>query len=150
MEALTTASICGPTCGVQLYVHVVGATALFGSVLAVAIVSLAALRVESQALMLHRLAFWLTALAVVPAWIVMYFGGFWLLGHEHLDKSTPGWADAGINIAHIGAVLTLLLLLLGWLSRRRPKLGGAVAALSLLYIAALAFAWFAMSGKPSL
>lgn len=147
---MTTASICGPNCGAQLYVHVVGATVLFGSVLAVAIVSLAALRVESQALMLRRLAFWLTALAVVPAWILMYFGGFWLLRHEHLNDNTPSWADAGINIAHIAAVLTLLLLVLGGLSRRWPKLGGAVAALSLLYIAALAFAWFAMSGKPSL
>lgn len=147
---MTTASLCGPTCGTQLYLHVVGATVLFGAVVAVAILSIAALRVESHAVLLRRLAFWLTLLAVVPAWILMYLGGFWLLGHEHLDKSTPGWANAGIDIAHIGAVLTLLLLILGWLSRRRPNLGGAVAALSLLYIAALAFAWFAMSGKPSL
>ena len=44
----------------------------------------------------------------------------------------------------------LLLLVGGWLSIRRPRLGRWVAAIATLYLVALAVAWFFMSGKPAL
>jgi uncharacterized membrane protein YhiD involved in acid resistance len=146
-----TASLCGPTCGGQLFVHLFGALALFGSVLAVTILAYAALRLAPErAQLARRVGFWTTLVLMVPAWIVMYAGGYWLLGHEGLDKQTPGWANAGARIADVGAAFVLALLVLGWLAIKRRRLGGWVAGLSTLYLIALAVAWFFMSGKPSI
>ena len=147
---MTIASLCGPTCGSQFFVHVLGALALFGGALTVAIVSLAALRIPAHALLLRRIAFWTTLVLVVPAWILMYFGGYWLLSHEGLDESTLGWAEAGIHLAEVAAALTIILLILSWLARRRPRLGPWLAGVATLYALALAVAWFFMSAKPSI
>jgi hypothetical protein len=147
---MTIASVCGPTCGSQFFVHVLGSLALFGGVLTVAIVSVAALRIPAHALLLRRIAFWTTLVLIVPAWIVMYFGGYWLLDHEGLDDSTPGWAEAGIHLAEVAAALTIVLLVLGRLGLRRPRLGPWLAGVATLYALALAAAWFFMSGKPSI
>ena len=147
---MTIASLCGPTCGSQFFVHVLGALALFGGALTVAIVSLAALRIPAHALLLRRIAFWTTLVLMVPAWILMYFGGYWLLSHEGLDESTLGWAEAGIHLAEVAAALTIILLILSWLARRRPRLGPWLAGVATLYALALAVAWFFMSAKPSI
>jgi uncharacterized protein (TIGR03382 family) len=145
------ASFCGPTCGGELFVHILGAVTLFGSVLAVTILAYAALRLGPDlALVARRVAFWTTLVLMLPAWIVMYAGGYWLLGHESLDKDTPGWANAGARIADAGAVLVVLLLVLGWLGIRRRRLGPWVAGIATLYLVALAVAWFFMSGKPDI
>jgi hypothetical protein len=147
---MNVASICGPTCGAEYFVHVTAAIILFGSVLAVTILAYAALRLAPEpAQLARRVLFWTTLVLMVPAWIVMYIGGYWLLGHEGLDKDTPGWADAGARIADVGAALVILLLVVGWFSIRRPRLGGLLAGLATLYLVALAVAWFFMSGKPS-
>ena len=146
---MTVASLCGPTCGSQFFLHVLGAIVLFGSVLAVTILAYGALRLAPErAEFVHRVGFWTTLVLMVPAWIVMYVGGFALLGHEHLDDDTPGWADAGMQIAHLGAVLVLLLLIVGWLAVRRPRLGPWLAGVATLYLIALGVAWFFMSAKP--
>ena len=147
---MTIASLCGPTCGSQFFVHVFGALALFGGALTVVIVSLAALRIPAHALLLRRIAFWTTLVLMVPAWILMYFGGYWLLSHEGLDESTLGWAEAGIHLAEVAAALTIILLILSWLARRRPRLGPWLAGVATLYALALAVAWFFMSAKPSI
>jgi hypothetical protein len=150
---MMTASLCGPTCGGQFFVHVIGALALFGSVLAVTILSYAVLRIAPEmAQLLRRVVFWTTLVFTVPAWIVMYGGGYWLLGHEGLDNDTPGWADGGIQMAHVAALFTLLLLVFGWLStrQRRRRIDWVVAALATIYLVVLAVAWFFMSYKPDL
>jgi hypothetical protein len=145
---MIVASYCGPTCGTQFFVHVVGAIVLFGSVLAVTILAYAALRLAPElAQVTRRVGFWTTLGLMVPAWIAMYAGGYWVLDHEGLDDET-GWVTAGARIADAGAVLVLLLLVGGWLSIRRPRLGPWVAAIATLYLVALAVAWFFMSGKP--
>ena len=146
---MSVASLCGPTCGGQFFLHVFGALTLVGSVLSVTILAYAALRrAPERAQLVRRVGFWMTLGLMVPAWIVMYAGGFWLLGHEGLDKDTPRWVDAGARIADAGAALVLLLLGLGWFAIRRPRLGPWVAGIATLYLAALAVAWFFMSGKP--
>src|SRR5262249_7814052 len=148
---MNVASLCGPTCGAQLFVHVLGATTLFGMVLAVTILAYAALRLAPErAALLRRVGFWTTVALMLPAWLVMYFGGYWLLGHEGLDHDTPGWANAGARIADVGAALLIALLVIGWLAIKRPRLGVWVAAVATLYLVALAVAWFFMSGKPSI
>jgi hypothetical protein len=146
---MTVASLCGPTCGTEFFVHVLGAVTLFGGVLAATVLAFAALRLApDQAQVVRRVGFWTTVLLIVPAWVVMYFGGYWLLGDEGLDTQTPEWADAGITIASIGAGITIGLLILGWLAIKRPRLGGWVAVLATLYLIALGVAWFYMSAKP--
>ena len=148
---MTVAAFCGPSCGTQLFVHVVGSIVLFGSVFAVTILAYAALRLGPDlAQLARRVGFWTTAALMVPAWIAMYGGGYWLLGQEGLDEDVPGWANGGIQIANVAAALTLLLLVFGWLAVRRPRLGGVLAGVATLYLVALAVAWFLMSGKPSL
>lgn len=147
---MSLASLCGPTCGVPLYVHVVGATVLFGGVLAVTILAFASSwRPLEQAQLLLRLAFWSTLLLLVPAWIAMRIGGQWVLGHEHLDKHTPGWANVGSVVSDGGAIVIVLLLVLAWLASRRPRAGPIVGGLGAIYLIALGVAWFAMSAKPS-
>jgi hypothetical protein len=148
---MSAASLCGPTCGGQFFLHVIGALTLFGSVLAVTILGYAALRLTPErAQLARRVGFWMTLGLMVPAWIAMYAGGFWVLGHEGLDKDTPDWATAGARIADAGALLVVLLLLGGWLSIRRPRLGPWVAGIATLFLVALAVAWFFMSAKPDL
>jgi len=56
VEAVTTASICGPNCGAPLYLHVVGATLLFGGVLAVTILAVAASRYPPEQTLFVRLS----------------------------------------------------------------------------------------------
>jgi hypothetical protein len=145
---MTVASLCGPTCGAPLFLHVVGAVTLFGSVLAVTILAYSALRLAPErAQVVRRVGFWTTLVLMVPAWMVMYGGGAWVLDRE-FPKHSPGWVDAGLHIADGAAVLTLLLLIFGWLAIKRPRLGGWLAALATVYAVALGVAWFYMSAKP--
>jgi hypothetical protein len=85
------ASICGPTCGTPLFLHVLGAIALFGGVGTVAVLAVAALRERTQTAMLQRAAFMTTLLLVWPAYVVMRVGAQWVASNEHLDKNPPGW-----------------------------------------------------------
>jgi hypothetical protein len=131
-----------------LFLHVLGATVLFGGIASLAIVSLAGLRVPEQALVLRRLAFRTTLFLVWPAFIVMRVGAQWIVSREHLDKDSPGWVVAGFIVADGGVILLLVLTLLGWLAVRRPRVSPWFAGLALLYVLALGVAWFAMSAKP--
>ena len=145
---MSVASLCGPTCGVPLFLHVLGATVLFGAVLAVTTLAVAAHRTVVHAALLRRLAFVLTLVAVWPAYIVMRVGAQWVLSHEGLDGNPPGWVGVGFAVSDVGIVLLLVLTLLGWLSLRRSRAGTWFAGLAALYLVALAVAWFAMSAKP--
>jgi len=131
-----------------LFLHVLGATVLFGAVGALAIVSFAGLRVPDHSLMLRRLAFYTTLLLVWPAYIVMRVGAQWIVSKEQLDKNSPGWVNVGFFVADGGVVVLLALTLLGWLALKRPRLTPWLAGLAVLYIVALGVAWFAMSAKP--
>jgi hypothetical protein len=142
------ASLCGAECGAPLFVHVLGATLLFGGALTVAVLALAArAKPEAQAAVLRKLAFRLTLFGVWPAWLAMRIGAQWALNGEHFDKD-PGWVMAGGVVADGGLLVLLLLTLSGWLGLRKPRARTPHAALALLYLALLAIAWFAMSAKP--
>jgi hypothetical protein len=142
------ASICGPTCGTPLFLHVAGAIFLFGGVAAVTVLALAALRDEPHAVLMRRTAFMTTLLVIWPAYILMRVGAQWVLTDEHLDKVTPGWVGVGFAVSDAGILVLALITLLGWLSPRRPGAGKFLAGLAVLYLLALGVAWFAMSAKP--
>jgi D-alanyl-lipoteichoic acid acyltransferase DltB (MBOAT superfamily) len=133
-----------------LFVHVLGATVLFGGTLAVAILVLVAWRRRDLAALLSRLAFRLLLFFVLPAWILMRVGAGWIDGKE-FPKNEPGWVGVGYVVSEGGLVLLVVMAVLAWRSARGGGTGraaGAVAVLAPLYLVALAVAWFAMSAKP--
>ncbi len=144
------ASICGPTCGTALFVHVLGAIVLFGGVGAVALLALAALRDSAHALLLQRAAFTTTLALVWPGYVVMRVGAQLVASNEHLDTNPPGWLNVGFAVSDAGILVLALMTLVGWLAPRQPRAGKVLAGLSVLYVIALGVAWFAMSAKPSI
>ena len=142
------ASICGPSCGLPLFLHVAGALALFGGVGSLTVLSWAAVRATDHAPLLRRLMLPTLAFAVWPAFVVMRVGAQWVLSREGLDDNSPGWVNVGFVVSDAGVVVLLVLTLLAWLSRRRPGTTPWLAGLASLYALALGVAWFAMSGKP--
>jgi hypothetical protein len=147
---VTLASICGRTCGVPLFLHVLGATLLVGGISAVVVVAIAALRYSEHAALLRRIAFQTTLIVVWPAFIATVAGGHWTLSREHLadNRTPPGWALVGIAVTDLGVLVMIALTVLAWLALRRPRLGGAVAALAALYLGALLVTLWAMTAKP--
>jgi hypothetical protein len=146
---VTLASICGQTCGVPLFLHVLGATLLIGGFSAVVVVAVAALRHPEHAALLRRIAFQTTLIVVWPAFIATVAGGHWTLSREFGDNRTPpGWALVGIAVTDIGVVVVIVLTVFAWLAIRRPRMGRAVAALAGLDLGALVVTLWAMTTKP--
>lgn len=134
------ASLCGPDCGVQLFVHVTGAILLVGAVGTVALLAFAGQ---------SRWAFTILLAGVWPAYIAMRVGAQLVLSDENLDDSKATWIGVGFGVSDGGILVLLLLTLFAWLARRRAWAGSALAWLSSLYLVALGVAWFFMSAKPS-
>jgi hypothetical protein len=145
---MNVASLCGPTCGAPLFLHVLGATLLFGALLAVTTLGFASIRIVEHGPLLRRLAFTVMLAGVWPSYILMRVGAQWVLSHEGLDENTPGWVDVGFLVSDVGIVVLLVLTLLGWLGLRRPRVGMWFAGLAAIYLVALGVAVFAMSAKP--
>jgi hypothetical protein len=132
-----------------LFVHVLGAMALFGGTLFVATLGFTALRVETHAQMLRRLAFGAMFLAVWPAFIVMRVGAQWIYSKE--DLNDPTWFVIGAAVGDGGILVLLALTALAWLAVRGAwaRASTFFAWLAGAYLVALAVAWWAMSAKPS-
>jgi hypothetical protein len=131
-----------------LFLHVLGATALFGGIGTVLVLSLAAQRSSLHAVLARRIAL-TTLLAVVwPAYVLMYAGGVWISSKEDLHPSFPTWMVVGVSVADAGIVVLLVLTLLAWLAPRHARAGAFVAGLSAVFLAALGVAWWAMTTKP--
>ena len=145
---MTVASLCGPTCGAPLFVHVLGATLLFGALFAVTTLGFASNRIAEHGSLLRGLAFTIMLAGVWPSYILMRVGAQWVLSHEGLDENTPGWVDVGFLVSDVGIVVLLVLTLLGWLGLRRPRVSMWFAGLAAIYLVALGVAVFAMSAKP--
>jgi hypothetical protein len=133
-----------------LFLHVLGATLLFGATLATAVLAVAGRRDSAKAALLSRCAFVVMLVLVVPAWILMRAGGQWIASKE-FPGNTPGWLGVGFIVSDAGIVVVIALAVLTWLAARRGGVGKAAAAVAViapLYLVALAVAWFAMSAKP--
>ena len=132
-----------------LFVHVLGAMALFGGVATVVMLSFAAQRIPAQAVFARRVAFTTLILVVWPAYVVMRVGAQWIYSKEDLDAHVPSWVGVGIAVGDGGALVLLALTVLGWLAlRRKPGVARYFAGLASLYLLALGVAWWAMSAKP--
>jgi hypothetical protein len=135
-----------------LFVHVLGAMILVGGLLTGASL-LAFARGDARLL---RLGYWTLVLVALPGYIVMRIGAEWTYVEEGWDdvEDEPAWIGIGYIIADIGALLTLIALILGGIGVRRLRDGRghgllkAAMIVSLVVLAAAVVAVWAMSGKP--
>jgi hypothetical protein len=133
-----------------LFLHVLGAIFLAGSIGAVTVLAVAARKRTENAALLSKVAFRTLIFVVLPSWIVMRVGAQLIADKEFPDK-TPGWVDVGFVVSEPGLIILIALGVLAWVGARRGGVGRAsmaVAILAPVYLAALAVAWWAMSATP--
>lgn len=140
-----------------LLLHLVGATVVFGALLASA-TSLLLARGDTRLL---RLGYFSLLLVGLPGLILLRLAGEWLYRQQHWDDlraqiGRPQWLDIGFVVADWGGLLFLLSLVLGGIGIRRLRDGKGGAGLlqvtmviSLVLILAYVVAVWAMTGKPS-
>ncbi len=129
-----------------LFLHVLGATVLFGTVGVVAVAGFAIRRATDHQLLLARVAQRTYMLGVIPAYILMRVGAQWIDSKEFPNGSEPGWVGVGFLVSDAGALLLIIVGIL--LAVRRQRILLAVPLLTALYVVALGVAWVSMSGKP--
>ena len=140
---------------VPLFVHVLGAMILVGGLLTGASTILYA---RGQVRFL-RLGYWTLLAVALPGYIVMRIGAEWTYLREGWDDlpenvDEPAWIGIGYMVADLGALLTLIALILGGIGVRRLRDGrgqGLVKAamvIAWIVLAAAVVAVWAMSGKP--
>jgi len=141
-----------------LLLHLVGATVVFGALLASA-TSLLLARGDARLL---RLGYFSLLLVGLPGLILLRLAGQWLYQLQRWDElpaqfSRPAWLQIGFIVADWGGVLFLLALALGGLGVYRLRHGKQGATLllqttmvsSLILILGYVVAVWAMTGKPS-
>jgi hypothetical protein len=141
-----------------LLLHLVGATVVFGALLASA-TSLVLARGDARLL---RLGYFSLLLVGLPGLILLRLAGQWLYQLQRWDElpaqfSRPAWLEIGFIVADWGGVLFLLALALGGLGVYRLREGKQGATLllratmvsSLVLILGYVVAVWAMTGKPS-
>jgi hypothetical protein len=132
-----------------LFLHVLGATVLFGATATMAIAGFAGRARQGHEQLLARVALRTFLFAVIPAWIVMRVGAQWIVGKEFPDDTnSPGWVGVGFIVSEGTGVLLLVTGILAWLSVRRGRLMLAVPLIASVCIIAFGVAWVEMSGKP--
>jgi hypothetical protein len=140
-----------------LLLHLVGATVVFGSLLASA-TSIALARGEIRLL---RLGYFSLLFVGLPGLILLRLAGQWLYQLQNWDElpeqiPEPDWLSIGFVVADLGGLLFLLSLVLGGVGIYRLGKGkGDVGLLkvtmviSLVLIVAYVVAVWAMTGKPN-
>jgi hypothetical protein len=128
-----------------LFVHILGAMALVGSLGLVA-TSIAADNV--------RLGFRTLWIAVIPSWIVMRAGAQWIASKEGVDDidPTPSWVDIGYSTSEGSFLLLIIATICAGIAARRARGGGLRTATLVLVgisLAAYVFAIWAMATKPT-
>jgi hypothetical protein len=140
-----------------LLLHLVGATVVFGALLASA-TSIALARGDTRLL---RLGYFSLLLVGLPGLILLRLAGEWLYRLQNWDElpdqiDEPAWLGIGFIVADLGGLLFLLALVLGGIGvyRLRDGKGGtillkATMLIALVLIVAYVVAVWAMTGKPN-
>ena len=147
---MTIALVRPDSWNLPLFLHVLGATLTFGTTATVAILAFAGRSaVSERALWLRGLAFKIGFFVLVPAWILLRIPAQ-LIDNKEFPHHEPGWVGVGYPVTEGGALLVILMLVLGWISRRKrqSRAAAVVPWLATLFLVALGVAWFAMSAKP--
>ena len=134
-----------------LFLHVLGAMVLVGSLFAVGLATLLGWRAPDRAPGLGRFGLKVLLVGVLPAYVLMRVGAQWTEAEQdYPDDFEPAWLDIGYITADIGGLLILVSALLAGVGLRR---GGArsariVGVVSILLLAAYLVAVWAMTAKP--
>ena len=140
-----------------LLLHLVGATVVFGALLASA-TSLLLARGETRLL---RLGYFSLLLVALPGLILLRLAGEWLYRLQNWNElpdqiDKPAWLKIGFIVADWGGLLLLVALALGGIGVRRLHNGKsgtvllkATMVISLILILAYIVAVWAMTGKPN-
>jgi hypothetical protein len=140
-----------------LLLHLVGATVVFGALLASA-TSLVLAHGDTRLL---RLGYFSLLLVGLPGLVLMRLAGEWLYRLQNWDDlpdqiDQPAWLGIGFVVADWGGLLFLLALALGGVGIYRSRNGKGDAGLlkgtmviSLVLIVAYVVAVWAMTGKPN-
>lgn len=134
-----------------LFLHVLGAMVLVGTLATVAVALLASSRHEHSA-RLRRLAFRSLLVVGLPAFIAMLASGEWITHKQGLGgENDPAWLLIGIIVGDLTALfLVVSILLTGVASRTsKPGLGRAAGALVTVALLASLVAVWAMTVKPT-
>jgi hypothetical protein len=129
-----------------LFLHVLAAIVLVGATAATALTASRA----GGSLLLRRVAFGALAAVALPAWVLMRIAGQWIESKWDFDKD-PAWIDVGYTVAEPGLVVLLVATFVSWWGIRRPERRWpalTVAALAIVYLAALLVSMWAMTAKP--
>jgi uncharacterized membrane protein len=129
-----------------LFLHIFGATVLFGTVATVAIAGFASRSHAGYEQLLARVAQRTFLLGIVPASVLMRVGAQWIDSKEFPNGDEPGWVGVGFIVSDAGVILLLIVGIL--LAVRRQRVLLAVPILTAIYVIALGVAWVSMSGKP--
>ena len=139
-----------------LLLHLVGATVVFGALLA----SATSLLLAQGEIRLLRLGYFSLLLVGLPGLILMRLAGEWLYRQQGWDDlqgsiGEPAWLGIGFLVADWGGLLFLAALALGGVGVRRVSQGKGGTALlrltlliSLVLVVAYVVAVWAMTGKP--
>jgi hypothetical protein len=142
-----------------VFLHVLGATLLVGT-LSVAVVALiAAWRRDrpAQVGFLSRLGFWTLLLGVFPSFWLMRLAGEWAASKEFDDSDDdPAWLEIGYLVGDIGLLLLIVTIVLAGVGvymlrrgeRARSGLARVGAVLATILLAAYVVAVWAMTAKP--
>ena len=141
-----------------LFLHVLGAMALVGALIAASAALLIAWRgggPGGDAVVLRRLAFRTMLLGVIPAYIVMRIGAEWTASEENLGDSDAAWLGIGYITADAGLLLVIAATLLAYVGVRRERRGGGgqglmntAAVIGVILVLAYLVALWAMASKP--
>jgi hypothetical protein len=142
--------------GLALFVHVLGAMVMVGSlVLAASYLFLAR---RDGSLEAAQVGFRSLLYAALPAFIVMRVGAQWIADKEGLTDSDLAWIGIGFMISDIGAILVVVATVAAGLALRRARRaesagrGGPGAAVAAWVVAVLVVAYvvaiWAMATKP--
>lgn len=136
-----------------LFLHVLGAMILVGGLLAGASIITYA-RGEVRWL---RLGYWSLLFVAFPGYIAMRIGAQWIYskeGWEDQPGGDPTWIGIGFGVADLGALITLVALIVGGIGVYRLRSGKgagllkAAMVLAWIVLAAALVAVWAMAGKP--
>ena len=129
-----------------LFLHILGATVLFGTTAVLAIAGFATRTHGEHEKLLWRVAVRTFLFGVLPAYILMRVGAQWIDGKEFPGGGEPNWVGVGFIVSDAGVILLLIVGIL--LAVRRQRVLLAVPVLTAIYVVALGVAWVSMSGKP--
>ena len=139
-----------------LFLHVLGAMLLVGTLATAALALMLGWRSADGAVGLTRFGLRAIPWGVLPAYVLMRVGAQWTEAEQDFpDDFSAAWIDVGYITADIGALLVIVSLILAGIGLRKLRGGGglglgrAVGIISLLLLVAYVVAVWAMTAKPT-